>query len=403
MKSRPNGKNTRMLKSFRRQDNGKDTKNTKILKIFSRKSDCIFMAAGIVLALTGVGLRQTAKGSTAFADWYVQWVYPVLTGTIGRVSSLFPFSLMEFGGYALVILFVFFTIRHWKEPMWMFSRTVWLAGMMLFLFSTACGINYYHQPFSSYLNWEMRDSSAVELWELCRDLTDRLNQSVQEVEEMEAQEKMENWEDVWDAKRYAEESIEAMKNLGMQYPQLSGYYPRPKPLAVSWFLSVTQLAGVYCPYTIEANYNADMTPYNIPHTVCHELSHLKGFMREDEANFIGYLACVESSSEVFRYSGYMLGWIHATNALYSVSAFELPDGTKTTGREAYIGFMEEVAERAREDMNRNNLFWDQYEGKVAEAANQMNDTYLKINSQEDGVKSYGRVVDLMLAYYREKN
>ena len=29
--------------------------------------------------------------------------------------------------------------------------------------------------------------------------------------------------------------------------------------------------------------------YNIPHTICHELSHLKGYMREDEANFIGYL------------------------------------------------------------------------------------------------------------------
>ena len=31
----------------------------------------------------------------------------------------------------------------------------------------------------------------------------------------------------------------------------------------------------------------------------------------------------------------------------------------------------------------------------------MNDTYLKLQNQTDGVKSYGRMVDLMLAYYAE--
>ena len=35
-------------------------------------------------------------------------------------------------------------------------------------------------------------------------------------------------------------------------------------------------------------------------------------------------------------------------------------------------------------------------------SNQLNDAYLKINSQADGVKSYGRVVDLMLAYARKQ-
>ena len=51
-------------------------------------------------------------------------------------------------------------------------------------------------------------------------------------------------------------------------------------------------------------------------------------------------------------------------------------------------------------MAANTLFWDKYEGKVAETATKINDTYLKLNEQEEGVKSYGRVVDLMLAYYR---
>ena len=49
--------------------------------------------------------------------------------------------------------------------------------------------------------------------------------------------------------------------------------------------------------------------------MCHELSHICGFMREDEANFISYLACYHSSSTELRYSGAMLGLIHATNRL----------------------------------------------------------------------------------------
>ena len=54
---------------------------------------------------------------------------------------------------------------------------------------------------------------------------------------------------------------------------------------------------------------------------------------------------------------------------------------------------------AKSNLAANDLFWDKYEGKAAEAASKMNDTYLKLNQQKDGVKSYGRVVDLMLAYY----
>ena len=35
---------------------------------------------------------------------------------------------------------------------------------------------------------------------------------------------------------------------------------------------------------------------------------------------------------------------------------------------------------------------------MAEAASQWNDAYLKMNDQKEGVRSYGRMVDLMLAY-----
>ena len=182
-----------------------------------------------------------------------------------------------------------------------------------------------------------------------------------------------------------------MQELGEDYRELKGYYPQPKTLIVPAFLSVQSLTGIYSPFTVEANYNSDMTAYNIPFTMCHELSHLKGFMQEQEANFIGYLAALESDDTEFQYSGALLGWIYCTNAL------------QETDYEAYREIRSELCEEAEVDLEANSQFWQKYESPVAEVANEVNDTYLKANGQQDGVVSYDRMVELILAYNRQQN
>ena len=50
---------------------------------------------------------------------------------------------------------------------------------------------------------------------------------------------------------------------------------------------------------------------------------------------------------------------------------------------------------------------DEAEQKLSEAVEQMNDTLtdasMKLNGVEDGIHSYDRVVQLMIAYYRDKD
>ena len=175
-----------------------------------------------------------------------------------------------------------------------------------------------------------------------------------------------------------------MKRLAETYPVLFGHYPQAKPVMLSEILSVQQCTGVYSPFTVEANYNRDMVSYNVPHTICHEMSHLRGFMREDEANFIGYLACLGSEDADYRYSGYLLGWIYAGNALAKVDY------------DAYVENYGMLSDEIQADLDANHRFWDRYEGKVAEVQEKVNDAYLKANGQAEGVKTYGRVVDLMV-------
>lgn len=334
-----------------------------------------FMAGGILLLLSAL-LQIAARQLDGFGQWYAVHIYPWLVGSMGRIAAIFPFSLVEYTIYFLLIGCLIYGIFHIRHRGMLLSRTFVVAAALFFLYTINCGINYYRNPFSDYLGVEIKASSSDELSELCEYLTGKVNQTIEEAETS-------GYRQEWN-----EEGVNAMTKLGKVYPQLDGYYPTPKAVTWSYLLSVQQLCGVYSPFTIEANYNKTMTAYNIPLTICHELSHLKGFMREDEANFIGYLACIESDDPAFRHSGYLLGWIYATNALARVD------------RESYEEIYRQLDPRIHRQLQENALFWDQYEGKVAEVSNKLNDTYLKMNSQSDGVQSYGRVVDLMLAYYR---
>ena len=365
------------------------------------------VAEGISLLLLTAVFQLSARTLPGFGTWYAHHIYPWIVGRVGRVTGLFPFSVVELGLYGLILLLVLDVGRliavailgFWRRaaaetlpgdpgaggrpgaakiPAAIGRRWLLIVSALLFLYTVNCGINYYASSFSSYAGLEDGTYTVEELEALCSDLVELVNESAKT-----GRQSYREHRSAWRA-----EAVTAMQAAGEQFSCLEGFYPKPKEVLVSRILSVQQLCGVYSPFTVEANYNGDMPDYNVPHTLCHELSHLKGFMREDEANFIGYLACISSENEAFRYSGYLTGWVYAGNALARVD------------RKRYIELTDQLCEGARQDLDENSDFWNRYESRVSEAATRMNDTYLKMNSQADGVKSYGRMVDLMLSYRR---
>lgn len=340
---------------------------------YSRK---IQIVVTVLLFAAAGGLLWASRAVGGFAEWYSRTVYPVLVTVIGRFWGIVPFSAVEFMLYGLIVLVLFWLFRDFRRPLTLLRNYTTVLALLLFLYAACCGVNYYRVPFSSYYIAQImqeQENPHTNLKELCSWLTVEVNRARMELDQAEG-----NYQNV------QLKGVNAMKHLAEQYPSLNGYYPQPKPLTISWILSVQQCSGVYSPFTIEANYNNDMTAYNIPHTICHELSHLRGFMREDEANFIGYLACLGSEDADYRYSGYLLGWIYAGNALAKVDY------------EAYNQLYSFLSDPIIEDIEENSDFWDRYEGEVAEVQEKVNDAYLKANGQVQGVLSYGRVVDLML-------
>jgi len=342
-------------------------------------------------------LTYFAKNNISFAEFYATKTYPVFAQSIGFVSGLVPFSLGEavlVTGLISIILYVVLTaikiIKHKssKYAKNFIINTAVLVSCLYFLFVLFCGLNYYRYEFTAYSGLEIKASSKGELIELCEGLINKANDLRLKLNTNE------NGVSALDDNSYYETSIRAQysfNNISNKYEVLKGNYSRPKPVILSRAMSQMQITGIFFPFTFESNVNVDIPPYEIPATMCHELSHLRGFMREDEANFISYLACINSGYDDFAYSGTMRALTYSMNALYleDYNAFETLN--------------KKYSENVYNDIKYTSNYWKQFETKIAEISSKINDTYLKANDQADGVKSYGRMVDLLLAEQRQKN
>jgi hypothetical protein len=197
-----------------------------------------------------------------------------------------------------------------------------------------------------------------------------------------------------------QEAIAAMQNLGRSYDQLDGFYPQPKPLAASYFFSQQYICGYYFPFTMEANYNDVMYIMNYPASICHELAHLRGYIYEDEANMIGYLACVKSGNPFLEYSGYLSVLYYLDNDFYDAVGCDI---------NAYLSQPEIDWQVDLDNIFLKEEDWERIEEEaiietevVDAVSDSFTDSVLVVNGVEDGIKSYSRVVQLLLLYYEKE-
>lgn len=366
--------------------------------------------------------KQSAKvAETVFAAGIYKWI----SQGMGLLTGWIPFSLMEViiivGPVVVLALIIRQLVRVFrvKKPVYsmtdahrhtivvqsvgkqrvmllmtMLQNLLCLAAVIFFGYVLLCGVNYHRYPVAYHLDLTVENSTAEELEGLYTELADKAT-------ELRAQLTTENEKGVYvlpfSERELGQETKKAYRVLAEEYPVFGGVYPAPKHVFFSRIMSWTEITGVFTPWTMEANVNIDISPYSIGSTMCHELAHLRGFMREDEANYIAYRACMASDCVDLQYSGVMLALIHTGNALYRQDA------------EAYFElYRAHISPQVATDLIANNEYWDRFEKPVVgdttvgEIADKVNDAYLKANDQTDGTKSYGRVVDLLLAEYKKR-
>mgnify|MGYP003817821919 CR=1 FL=1 len=186
-----------------------------------------------------------------------------------------------------------------------------------------------------------------------------------------------------------EESTNIYDNLTEEFPFLAFDDRPPKAIHFSRIMSLLDFTGFYCPFTGEANVNMDSPACLLPSTVAHELAHQRSISSEQECNFLAILACASCGRSDYAYSGYLLGYIHLGNALCKAD------------NAAWKTVWDSLDPRVKADLTDNNDYWRQFRSSaVKKASNRVYDSFLKSYGESAGLQSYGTVVDLLVAYYK---
>ena len=368
-------------------------------------------ATGIILPLLlllAAALLLAAWFVPGFADFYTANVFPLMTGSFGRLTSLLPFSLGEWlllaalvflAALLLLTLFRLLpgparTSMGYRRFYRAYLRAVlWIAGVTALIMVLNCFIQYHCTPLEESLQGYGRQYSTEDLAELRDMIVEQANTLAEEVPETASSETV--LHDPAEASRAAAASRAAVAALAPVYPRLGGYQVKPKPLYYSWFVSQQYMQGYYFPFSMEANYNDLMMPMNIPFTMCHEIVHTHGYILEDDANFLAFLACTRAQDPVLRYSGYLGILYYVDNDFYA-----------SAGKAEYRRHPA-ISEKVRSDSRfLSEEAWARVEQisplstkTVQAAADTYVDTTLKANGIPSGKASYSHVVALLLEYY----
>ena len=297
---------------------------------------------------------------------YSRRIFPFVSIFVSYFGSLISFSLAFFVLALAVILAVlwmaaFFYNLYKQRFHYMKKLTLILLSTLSFVllfFSLASAPNYNRLTFGELAGLEIRESSGEELAALCIFLVNSANEQAKSIQRNSA-----GYIVPYDFYQLSSQAKSDFDNLSNAYPFLNASLLMPKPFLASEMLSVLQLTGFYFPYTGEANVNDRMPIVEIPFTMLHELSHTVGFMREDEANFMAWLAGRESASPIIRYSAFVCALNHFMNALYSADA------------NRYFFVLDGYSNELMHDVRQMAAYWESYESPAATVADRVNDAY----------------------------
>lgn len=370
-----------------------DMKKLKAEKAIALKSEALRLI-WLLLIPIGFLLPNIAKHfPSAIEHYYSTALYRIINSVLHTITGIFPFSLSEIVLYSLIIFAIAY-IAVWailliknKSVFIKFCHSLVtlliIFGVTLNAFYLMWGFNYFRPSLQELMQLEVKSRPVSDLEELC-------NYLATEAKALRGS----LYEDANGVFALPDDISGCFERIPACYENIKSYnkiftHKAAKPKYVLWSrgLSVMGISGIYIPFLAEPNVNVHQDALLIPASAAHECAHGLGIAKENEANFIAYLACVNSDDKYIQYSGYMLALIYSANALYA------------NDEDAYLTLYESYNEGMRNDLRSHNEYWRSFEGPVEETVNKVNDNYLKHNQQESGVKSYGEMVDLLLAWH----
>jgi len=367
----------------------------KIRSFFKRLGLCRAQAVILTVCLLLTVLFHLTKRCKSLMNVVTDCVISPLQWLLRQICSLFAFSVAELTIVLLIAAALIFLVqsivqivrRKGMRLRAAFTRAITLLCAILI---GTTGLDWMWGSF--YYRSSLQEQTGIIAEEVTTDALYRVT-SYFVKRANEAAEQIPRGEDgdlFMTPQAIAQLSVSVYDGLEAEYPIFAKARTAPKVLLLSEGLSYIDCTGFYFPYFGESNLNGHSPRTAIPATAAHELAHQMGIASEQEANFAAVLSCTQSDYPAFIYSGWQLGAMYLLNALARAD------------RILWKEVQGELSDTVRQDFVRINTYWAQYDTLVSDTADRINSGRQENYGQDLKTQSYGAVVDLLVAYYKER-
>lgn len=342
------------------------------------------------LILVAVFIRIISYYPGIIEQYYSNGIYPYISKTLKYSFGWIPFSLGD-TLYCLLIAWIIYKIASALVNISRrkISKKIFIDGVLnlLFvmlvvyvLFNVLWGLNYNRRGIASQLNLEMKKYSKEELVVIDSMLLMKANE----------------YRAALDTHNAFPQKFNTFGRAKKAYDKISAQYPfaayTPSSVKSSFFGTLGNylgFTGYYNPFTGEAQLNTTVPKFLHPFTTCHEIAHQLGYAKENEANFVGYLAASNADDTIFRYSVYLDLYLYAQRNLYNADS--------ASARNISTKMLPAV----KNDLISLRQFYERHRNPFEPIFRWIYGKYLQSNGQPSGLLAYDEVTGFLIAFNKK--
>jgi hypothetical protein len=359
-------------------DKGKNTLKPRLVRI-------------VILAIIIVVIKIFSANSIWVEDIYATKTYASFSAFLRMLFGWVPISVGDIIYFLVIIWFIWivwqFSARLFKRQLkkkWYLRagyKLLVIAMLVYIIFNAFWGINYNRIGIEKQLDLKVKKIDSVNLKIIETLLVQKVNQSKQVV---------------------INQNISYPKNLNLfdraracyqqtadKYTFLNYKNQSVKSSMFGWWGNYFGFTGYYNPFTGEAQLNTSVPKFILPYTTVHEMAHQLGYAKEEEANFVGYLAATSSTDTLFHYSTYLDLFVYANRKLFFIDSVSAKaEVTK-------------LSPAVKADLKEWKDFLRKHQSLLEPIIRWAYGSFLRANEQPKGITSYDEVIADLIAFYKK--
>ncbi len=353
-----------------------------------------FTAFSLTFTIMAILLVEISKRSVAAADFLNGTLCFYIRRSLAFISGLLPVSFYDIillSSPIIAAAVITLTVMVFRRGCARVRFILNILSVILLFYAgnlITLGISYNTTSVDREMNFPIAEVTAENLARTMTELRDEVNSLAPAVRY--------NSDGVSDPgytmDEISEKICKAYSDFSAEYGFVPDFASRAKAVSKpgSVVMSYLGITGIYFYPTGESNVNMLYPAYDVVFTTAHELSHQRGILRENEANFMAYIICSRSEDSYLRYSAALNMYSYIASALYY------------TDKNMYYDIAEGLSNEARGDLRASSEVSAKYgDTFISDISSFINDLFLKSHGTA-GVVTYGRVVTLTVSYFEHK-